>query len=158
MGWQMRYDIKVYGSDTNLSTEYPTLASVTGLTDVVTYSPEALGAYMTGNYEDKGDKYLGGVVTSGSSFRLQWELQVKGVAFPDPSTSYADQTAVTDFYPINVFTKKYHYLYLGDKYPLQPNISATDTCVAVAITGIKITSENGFKKLSIEMQKRYNGV
>lgn len=153
----MRYDIVLYGTDTDAGAEYPAVAS---LVSASSWSPEALGAFVSFDFDNEGLSYVGGIKESSSGLRVKWSLVVRSKPFPQPVTAASSATDLSDFYPTAVLQKQYHYLYLGQNYPMQVTETsiATATTIAVIVTGAVVENVDGLEKLTIELTKKYPGV
>jgi hypothetical protein len=159
----MKYDITLYGSNSDAviagSTSSPAKSTVTGLSDVVTWSPDVLNLEYIPELTSGGNEYLNNSLDSTYSVRGKWRMKVKAKQFPVAVSAYSNATSLQTYFPIDLLNKQYHYLYFGNKYPLQPSETiASETCLAVAVTSVQIEDMDGLKSLIVEMKYRFTGV
>lgn len=153
--------ITIYGSDTNISEEFPLLSSVTALTDVVSYTDDLWKLEPTPVVESEDISYFGGFKRSINDVRMQYTLEIKPIDFPNSTYTASNAQYDNLFSFMSVYAKKYHYMIVDySAYPMKIVDTTLSTpasrTVAVVLNGLEIEKlAAGQSSCTFKMLKAY---
>lgn len=147
----------LYGSNSNIIDEnritkkYVTGAELTALADLKVSLPIDISGYW-GNCEieiEERKLWNGGKLIKNST-KYTWELRRMPIKF-----SLTNAISFDEFYLTNIVNKKYKWLDLAN-YPYRPEAILNDftKAIAVNVTGLSISQDNGNKQLTIQLTER----
>ena len=140
-GWAMT----LYGSDTDETSLYPDESTITGHSDVVSYSFTAQGVFPSYEAKDEVVEYLGGQSSSQQRYRLKYDITIRPVDFPSSTTG------LETFYPTSVLGKAFHWIKFGT-FELIPTGVTTGKVYSIAVNGMTVEhdSDLGVKNIKIQ--------